>query len=309
MGRSHHRSRPRRRRGRHRPVRQHREPTELGAASRRDVSVERKDGDPRRLRAQLRHRRVRFAVRPHRHAEPARAGRPEPERRPTSSRRSSTWRRARRTPTSVQPGADGTFTWPDGVKPLRLAAQAAPAGSRRLEHHRPAAAEQHDVGRGRLRRQLRPPRVRRRQPGREPATRWPSKASCEGVPSNQRRPFFAGGVTPNVLGVGGNYGWTQDVQALSSTRRTTGTRPCRPNSRGASREGWSAQVNYTLQKADQLRRRLVDLRSRAEQGAGRVRPDAQLHRGDRCTNCRSARTRNMARTGTASPRLCSAAGS
>ena len=56
---------PRRRRGRHRSRRQRREPPELGAAPRRDLSVERQDGDPRRLRPQLRHRRLRLALRPH----------------------------------------------------------------------------------------------------------------------------------------------------------------------------------------------------------------------------------------------------
>ena len=85
VGRSVHRARPRRRRRRHRSRRQRREPPELGAAPRRHVSAERQDGAPRRLRPQLRHRRLRFAVRPHRHAEPAGAGgaehdRPEPVR-------------------------------------------------------------------------------------------------------------------------------------------------------------------------------------------------------------------------------------
>ena len=33
------------------------------------------------------------------------------------------------------------------------------------------------------------------------------------VAANLRRPFFAGGYVPNVLGVGGNFGWTGRVQA------------------------------------------------------------------------------------------------
>ena len=79
VGRSHHRSRSRGGCGRHRPVREYRKPTQLGAACRRNVSSERKDCDPRRLRAQLRHRCVRFAFRPHSHAEPARSGSPKPD--------------------------------------------------------------------------------------------------------------------------------------------------------------------------------------------------------------------------------------
>ena len=43
-------------------------------APRRHLPAQRQDGDPRGLRPQLRHRRVRVHVRPHRDAEPARAG-------------------------------------------------------------------------------------------------------------------------------------------------------------------------------------------------------------------------------------------
>ena len=99
------------------------------------------------------------------------------------------------------------------------------------------------------------------------------------MPHDQRRPFFAGGVTPNVLGVGGNFGWTQGIDFFcncgaqlvqlaadaSFTRRFT--------------DGYSCQVNYTLQKAEQERRRVLLLRSGPEQGTGRVRPDAHLQLG------------------------------
>ena len=60
-----------RRRG---PVGQHREPPQLGAAGGGDLPDRREDGDPRRLRPHLRHRRLRVALRPQRHAEPAGAG-------------------------------------------------------------------------------------------------------------------------------------------------------------------------------------------------------------------------------------------
>ncbi len=61
----------RRRRGGRGPGRQHREQPELGAAAGRHVSDRREDGDPRRLRAHLRHRRLRIPLRAQRDAEPA----------------------------------------------------------------------------------------------------------------------------------------------------------------------------------------------------------------------------------------------
>ena len=71
----------RRRRRRRAAQRRRREHDELGAAPRRRLPAERQDGDPRRLRPQLRHRRVRLALRPHRDAEPARAVGAGPQRR------------------------------------------------------------------------------------------------------------------------------------------------------------------------------------------------------------------------------------
>ena len=56
----------------------------------------------------------------------------------------------------------------------------------------------------------------------------------EGIPTNLRRPFFAGGVRPNVLGIGGAYGWSQDVLLYFNEART-GTNPCRPASQAILR--------------------------------------------------------------------------
>ncbi len=64
---------------RHQPGRERGEQLQLGAACRRDLSVQRENGDPRRLRPQLRSRRVRFDVRAQRDAEPAGALDPEPQ--------------------------------------------------------------------------------------------------------------------------------------------------------------------------------------------------------------------------------------
>ena len=71
----------------------------------------------------------------------------------------------------------------------------------------------------------------------------------EGIPTNLRRPFFAGGVRPNVLGIGGPTGGLRTCCCIS-TRRRTGTSRCRPDFTKRFSDGWSAQLNYTLQKAE-----------------------------------------------------------
>ena len=68
------------------------------------------------------------------------------------------------------------------------------------------------------------------------------------IPANQRRPFFAGGIVPNVLGVGGNFGWTGRVQAYFNEAHNWYKAMQARFTRRFS-QGWSAQVNYTLQKA------------------------------------------------------------
>ena len=207
-----------------------------------DLSAERQDGHPRRLRPQLRHRRLRLALRPHRHPEPAGAGGAEHERARASSTRSSTSPRGRRRRSSCSPAPTARSCWPNGIKPLVAAAQAAAARGGRLERHRAAPAERHDVGRGRLRRQLRrgtcsPATTRTTNLNQVDARRVRARASSP----NLRRPFFAGGVTPNVLGVGGNFGWTQTVQAYPQ--------------RGAQLvQGDAGEVHPALQRAAGRRR-------------------------------------------------------
>ena len=135
-------------------------------------------------------------------------------------------------PSTVQPNADGTFAWPDGIKPLVVPRKQRPPEvdawnitvQRQLSDT--VSVEIGYVGNyGR--------HVFAGDNPDENLNQVALEGFLEGVPSNQRRPFFAGGVTPNVLGVGGNYGWTQTCRAIP-TRRTTGTRRCRPSSPGAS---------------------------------------------------------------------------
>jgi hypothetical protein len=74
-----------------------------------------------------------------------------------------------------------------------------------------------------------------------------TKTPC--VAANLRRPFFAGGITPNVLGVGGNFGWTGRVQSyFNEAHNWYKAMQAKFTKRFA--DGWSAQVNYTLQKAE-----------------------------------------------------------
>jgi hypothetical protein len=83
----------------------------------------------------------------------------------------------------------------------------------------------------------------------EPGNQAAIEGFTEGIPTNLRRPFFAGGVRPNVLGIGGAYGWSQDVllyfNEAENWYQSMQTRFTKRFS-----DGWSAQLNYTLQKAE-----------------------------------------------------------
>jgi hypothetical protein len=69
----------------------------------------------------------------------------------------------------------------------------------------------------------------------------------QGVPRDQRKPFYLGGVA-NVLDLGGNFGWTQDVLYYASVGQNWyNAMQAKFTKRYA--DGWSAQLNYTLQRA------------------------------------------------------------
>ena len=151
-------------------------------------------------------------------------------------------------PSSVVVGSDGTFQWPSGVMPRvtprkqrppqveawNVTVQRQLSGTTSFEVGYVGNHGRHVFGENNP-----------DEPGNDPAIDgFPS------VPSNQRRPFFAGGVRPNVLGIGGNFGWTQNVllyfneaQNWYQSLQTKFTR--------RFSDGWSAQLNYTLQKAEQ----------------------------------------------------------
>ena len=130
----------------------------------------------------------------------------------------------------------------------RAAAEAAAALGGRVQRHRSAPVERRDVGRGRLRRQPRTSRVRGRRSGRQrqrsDARRLPD------VPRDQRRPFFAGQFPTTVGGYGGAFGWTQGIDFFCNCGHNSyDSLQTRLNPPFAG--GYSYQMNYTWQKAEQ----------------------------------------------------------
>ena len=200
LARPRHRSDQRRRRRRRGPGRQHREQAELGAAAGRHVSDRREDGDPRRLRAHLRHRRLRVALRSQRDPEPAGARVP-----------GTAWRRELRP--RIHPGA-GTDRpeLPDGAEQRAVRAaerhqhqgvapEAASADRRRVQRHGAAPADRH---RCRWRSVMSPTAggTCLLAMGRTSASTSLRSKGSRTCPQNQRRPFFAGSRT-DYLGLGG----------------------------------------------------------------------------------------------------------
>jgi hypothetical protein len=72
----------------------------------------------------------------------------------------------------------------------------------------------------------------------------------QGVSRDLRRPFFAGRVTPPNTGLSGAYGWTQGIAAyFNPGENWYQSVQFRFNKRYSN--GYAAQVNYTIQKAEQ----------------------------------------------------------
>jgi hypothetical protein len=150
-------------------------------------------------------------------------------------------------PSTVDVGADGTFAWPNGVTPRVTPRK-----------QRPPAVNAWNVT---VQRQLSDTMsVEAGYVGNKgthvfgennPDDRG-NEAAIDGfpnVPQNERRPFFAGGVRPNVLGLGGNFGWTQDVLIyFNEAQNWYNSLQTKFTKRFSN--GWSAQLNYTLQKAE-----------------------------------------------------------
>ena len=129
-----------------------------------------------------------------------------------------------------------------------------------------------------------------------------------GLSTNERRPFFAGGVRSNVLGVGGNYGWTQTVDAFFNEAQNWYNSLQTKFTRRFS-AGWSAQLNYTLQKAEQEQDDYwiydPEISTKARQASiarTTSRPPSSL-------SCRSARTSGSVPIGAVRPRRWQAGGS
>ena len=148
-------------RGRDRARRRREEQLELGAPPRRDLSAGREDGGPHRLRPQLRHRRLRLDLRPHRHPEPPGAGPPVPSYPGVLRERLQ----PRGGPAAARvPGRAGERPLPAAGPGRHLgpARQADAAHGRRLQPDRPAPAFGQPLVRDRLCRKQGHPRLRRR---------------------------------------------------------------------------------------------------------------------------------------------------
>jgi hypothetical protein len=84
----------------------------------------------------------------------------------------------------------------------------------------------------------------------EPINQPALEGFLEGLPRDERRPFFAGGVRPNVLGLGGAYGWTQEISYASNPARSAyHSLQARLTKRFA--RGTAFQANYVLQRIEQ----------------------------------------------------------
>ncbi len=70
------------------------------------------------------------------------------------------------------------------------------------------------------------------------------------IPRDQRRPFFSGQATTPVGGYGGNFGWTQGINIFCNCGKNSyDSLQARFNRR--FKDGYSYQMNYTWQKAEQ----------------------------------------------------------
>ena len=70
------------------------------------------------------------------------------------------------------------------------------------------------------------------------------------IPKDQRRPFFSGQFPTNVGGYGGAFGWTQGIDFFCNCGHNWyNSMQTRLNRR--FKDGYSYQLNYTLQKAEQ----------------------------------------------------------
>ena len=237
----------RRRRGRHRAERQRREHAQLGASPWRDLPADREDGPARRLRQKLRHRRLRIAVRPQRHPEPAGAVGAGTERAATTSTACSTSRRAAPAPVFPAVPASGQFALPNGVFARALPDKQRPphvdAFNVMVQHQLTdtISVEAGYVGN----------RGGNVFAGDGPATNV-NQAILTGFPNvstNQRRPFFAGNV-PNTSGFGGAFGWTQGIDYFCNCA-TNAYDSLQTRFTKRFSGGYSVQASYTLQRAIQ----------------------------------------------------------
>ena len=256
----------------------------------RDLPDQPQDGDPRRLRPQLRHRRVRVHLRPLRDPEPARARVPGPE---PAQHFHSVFNLAQGPPAPVFPAvpSNGRFPLPNGVFARALPDDAEPRPRGRLQRH--AAAGAHE----------------RPSPPRSPTSATGAAGFIgDGPAANYNQPTHRGlrhavpGPAQAVLHCG-----VKNADGLRQLRLDAGHRLLQQHGeeplQRAAGQAHQALLGRLL-AADPLhapepqeqRRRLLLHRPRRELRPGQLHPHARVRAGGRRPSCPSARGSASSRT-------------
>ena len=259
--------------GRHRTERQRRELVQLGASPWRDLPAHRENRPPRRVRQELRHRRLRIALRPQRDAEPAGAVGAGADRAGQLRERLQPRAGPAGTPCFPPVPANGQFALPAGVFARALPDKQRPphvdAFNVMVQHQLTStlSVEAGYVGN----------RGGNVFAGDGPATNV-NQAILTGFPivsTDRRRPFFAGNV-PNTSGFTGPFGWTQGIDYFCNCA-TNAYDSLQTRFTKRFSGGYSVQCELYAAARDSGQPGLLLLRLGDESRPGRLGSHAQLH--------------------------------
>ena len=103
----------------------------------------------------------------------------------------------------------------------------------------------------------------------------PTLVGFPGIPRDNRKPFFSGQAPTTVGGYGGSFGWTQGINIFCNCGKNSyDSLQARFNRR--FKDGYSYQMNYTWQKAQQDDGSLLLLRPEPEPRAHGLGSDAHV---------------------------------